>query len=120
ALANVGTLFDEPGDPSPLTEEIAILRGYKCVNSIASFLTSGQAIFFGAFLLPLGVSFLSFIAFMLVVRYATWVLCLRRWRAWAVLSGCDLDELQSFAEDVGFLPERGTLVWRLQWPAHVL
>jgi hypothetical protein len=112
-------MFAEPNDPTPLTEDIAVLRGIKCVGKISTFFFYGEVLLLTPFLVLSGLSLAEVVACAAALYYGTWLLIFRRWRSWANGGGCDSEELMWLAEDVGFIPVRGTVWWYLQYPAHV-
>ena len=111
-------MFDEPGDPSPLTEDVALLRAEKCVEPIARFFTYGAmtialpAMIINGFPLWLAATSIG------LIWYVAWVLVFRRWRIWAIAGGCDPEELEYLGEESGILAARGSWLWYIQWPAH--
>lgn len=111
-------MFDEPGDPCPLTEEVALLRAEKCVEPIARFIMFLSCLLIAPGMLMTDHPNWILAAIAVAIYYSSWVVICRRWRAWAISGGCDPEELQLLGEESGILPARGSLLWYLQWPAH--
>jgi hypothetical protein len=111
-------MFAEPGDPTPLTEIVALERAEKCVEPIARFFMYGAMAFFLPVFIFEEVPLPAGVAVALALWYVAWVFVFRRWKAWAIAGGCDPQELELLGEEVGILPVRGSFLWYLQWPAH--
>jgi hypothetical protein len=111
-------MFDEPGDPCPLTEATALLRADKCVEPIARFFMYMSALLLLPAILISELPPWVFAAIAVAIWYIAWVVLFRRWRAWAISGGCDADYLEWLGEKSGVLAARGSWLWYLQWPAH--
>jgi len=59
-----------------------------------------------------------FAAITIAIWYVSWVVLFRRWKAWAISGGCDIEYLEQLGEEAGVIPVRGSWLWYLQWPAH--
>jgi hypothetical protein len=112
------SVFDEPGDPSPLTEMVALARLEKSVEPVARFIMYGAT----ALILPLHIfdklPLVPFMAIVGLIWYTAWVIVFRHWRSWAIGGGCDPEALKLVGEEVGILPAKGSFWWYFQWPAH--
>ena len=111
-------MFDEPGDPSPLTEAVALVRAHKCVEPIARFLMYMSALLLFPAMVSSDLPAWFFGTIAGAVWYVSWVVLFRRWKAWAVSRGCDAEYLEWLGEESGVVAARGSWLWYLQWPAH--
>lgn len=111
-------MFDEAGDPAPLTAEIAVRRGMKCVYPISGFFTFLAVLLFLPATIVYEVPEWIFYVVAASVWYASWVVLFRHWRRWALRGGCEAEELEEEGELYAFIPERGSLLWYLGWPAY--
>jgi hypothetical protein len=101
--------FDRPGDPAPLSAEVAVKRGKLLVNGPVQLLQIGLLV--GGFCLIKVVPLLAIVMMVIAVPCAWlwWSFSVPRWRFWALSRGADPVQLQRLGQAANLIWPKGSL-----------